>query len=1006
VSGAIATSFSAAFAQVTRDSSLGTVVTRNDTIFQITGGRPVGDNLFHSFSSFSVPDGEIADFLNNPTLSNIFARVTGGSASDIQGLIRAQGNTNLFLINPNGIIFGPNAQLNIGGSFVGTTANAIAFPGGAEFSLTSDVSPDNPLLTVNPSAFLFNQIAAQQANSIEVRGNLAVAPNQSLLLVGGTYSPTTTSTGKILIEGGSLNAPGGRVELGGVLGVGTGVETVGLSVDGNNLRLSFPDDIVRTDVSLTNGASVDVTAGGDGSISVNARNLDVVGGSSLRAGIKPLSGFVNAQAGDITLNATGTIKIDNGFIYNAVFGNGNGGNLTIDTGQLILKDGVVATASVSQGRAGNLTVTASDSVNLTATSPGGTVSVDIPVGSSFIHKNVSITVPIGLWAVSVDINRFINPNAISLFANLLPQPGGNAGNLTINTRQLLVQGGATVVASTVSNEQGGNLIVNAWESIQLSGTSSSGAPSGNLTIDNVIPSGLRNEALGSGPNGDLIVNTGRLIIQDGAFLTAGTAGGKPGGNLTVNASESVELIGTSSVNGIPSVLVSGTRRGGDSINLTINTERLIVRDGAVVSAGTSSVGRGGNLTVNAKDSVELIGTASVPLNPSAYNALLGDSGVSVFGVTAGRPVPSGLITGTAGQGDAGDAGNLTINTQRLVIRDGAQASVSTFGAGNAGSLTVNASSVELAGTSKDGHSPNDLIGSSLLTTAVSQGATGNGGNLTIETEQLIVRDGAAVSVSSEGSGDAGNLEVTSRDLLLDNRGVLRATTSSGEGGNIEVRSQDLILMRRNSEISTEAAGTGNGGDIKIDADFIVAVPSEDSDIVADAFEGNGGNIRITTQGIYGLEYRDRRTPKSDITASSDFGIDGIVEINTPDIDPNRGLVNLPVEPINTELAQGCQASGSQQPSKFVIIGRGGLPSNPKEALGDDAVEVDLVRRNPHRENRSRRDSSTNPTNNAPTQLVEAQGWVIGDNGEIILTATAPPITLGSSWQRAIECDTP
>jgi filamentous hemagglutinin family protein len=161
ISLGITTSRTSAFAQVTSDPSLGTVVTPNGTTFQITGGTTVGDtNLFHSFSSFSVPDGGIADFLNNSTLSNIFARVTGGSPSNIQGLIRSQGNTNLFLINPSGIIFGQNAQLNIGGSFVGTTANVIQFGNQGAF-IASTSQNDVSLLTVNPSAFLFNQLAAQ-----------------------------------------------------------------------------------------------------------------------------------------------------------------------------------------------------------------------------------------------------------------------------------------------------------------------------------------------------------------------------------------------------------------------------------------------------------------------------------------------------------------------------------------------------------------------------------------------------------------------------------------------------------------------------------------------------------------------------------------------------------------------------------------------------------------------------------------------------------------------------
>ena len=113
--------------------------------------------------------------------------------------------------------------------------------------------------------------------------------------------------------------------------------------------------------------------------------------------------------------------------------------------------------------------------------------------------------------------------------------------------------------------------------------------------------------------------------------------------------------------------------------------------------------------------------------------------------------------------------------------------------------------------------------------------------------------------------------------------------------------------------------------------------------IANAFQGNGGKINITDQGIFGLQYRDRPTPTtSDINASSEFGVDGAVKINTPNADPSQGLVSLPAVPIETEVAQACTLGGSQQQSEFVVTGRGGLPPNPTEALSSDAIQVDWV----------------------------------------------------------------
>ncbi len=997
-------SASRALAQITPDTTLGanpSVVTPNaqgnSTGDRIDGGVQRGANLFHSFLEFNVGQGQRVYFANPARIENIFSRVTGTNPSTILGTLGVNGGANLFFLNPNGIIFGQNAKLDVRGSFVGTTANSIEFGDRGFFSAST---PDNPsnLLTVNPSAFLFNQIAAQPVYSIEVNGATLSVPNgRSLLLLGGNISPTTNSTGGILINGGQLSAPGGRVELGGLGGLGT----VGLNVDGNNLILSFPNGVARTDISLINKAEVAVAADGGGSIAFNARNVDILEGSVLRAGIKPLSGSAGAQAGDIILKATGTINIDNGFIYNAAFDDGNGGNLSIDTRQLIIKDGVVATATFSQGRAGNLTVNASESVSLDSTSAEGTaflnISVDIPIGNRVLPTEVPVAAPIGLFAASLSLDDLIDSKKVpkNLRDNLLPQPGGNAGNLTVNTGRLLVQGGATVSASTTSPGRGGNLTVNASDSIKVSGTAANG-----------FPGGLRNETSGNGSGGDSVITTRQLIIQDGAWVTTGTGGEQPGGNLTVNASDSVELIGTSPI-GIPSVLGAGTQGAGDSQNLTINTRRLIVQDGAVVTAGTSNQGRGGTLTVNASESVELIGTAAIAADPDTFKKVIGNSGGSLFGVVDGRLFPSGLITGTS---DTGDAGSLTITTRRLVIRDGAQASVSTTGAGDAGRLTVRASEVELSGTSEDAKFPNSIIGSSLLTTAVSLGATGNGGELTIETGRLIVRDRAQVAVSNLGSGTAGNLEIKSDSILLDNQGKLTAETTSGNGGNITLQAQDILLMRHNAQISTNAGTAqagGDGGNITIDTPFIVAVPSENSDISANAYTGKGGRIDITTQGIFGIEFRDRPTRLSDITASSEFGVNGVVDINRPDVDPSQGLINLPTEVVDptTLVDNRCQIASRSTQSEFIITGRGGLPPNPNETLGEEGLLEDLgtppvVRVGEQDRRYTAQLASPSPP---PDRIVEAQGWIIGSNGKVILTAQSPTATPKHPWQTPASC---
>ncbi|HEY9830647.1 MAG TPA: filamentous hemagglutinin N-terminal domain-containing protein, partial [Stenomitos sp.] len=314
ISGAIASLPDCASAQVTADTTLGTIVTTpNGSTFEITGGTLVDGstlagtkNLFHSFSSFSIPSEGIGDFLNDPSINNILARVTGGTRSNIQGLIQAGGNANLFLMNPNGIIFGPGAELNIGGSFVATTANAIQFPGGGKFSVNSTVDSGNPLLAINPSAFFFNQIGNQPTPAIEVNNTILSVGSQgnpqSLLLLGGNVTINDAT-----LQG--FDGSGSDIQIGGFTGTGS----VELSFDNDNkLRLNLPETglptgIVGANISLTNGARVDVSTATD-----NAGNILLAGGTvDLSSGTQlDSSTFGAGDAGQVEIRATESVDLE------------------------------------------------------------------------------------------------------------------------------------------------------------------------------------------------------------------------------------------------------------------------------------------------------------------------------------------------------------------------------------------------------------------------------------------------------------------------------------------------------------------------------------------------------------------------------------------------------------------------------------------------------------------------------------------------------------------------
>ena len=290
-------------AQVVRDLSLPTPtkVTPSGNFFDVSEGTKAGANLFHSFESFSIPEDKIVRFINNETSTlNVISRVTGAFSSEIYGKIEAAGsspNFNLFLINPQGINFGPNAKLDIGGSFLATTSNSVKF--GYQGFLETANPNDPSLLSVNPSAFLFNVIRPQKITS---EASITVPSGNNILLLGGD----------IKLNGGSLIAPDGRIELGSLTGFGS----ANLNLNGRNLSLGFPDSIERSNISIANGAIVDVTDKGSGGISIFARNIEVSENSSIFSGIinplgenGPPTLASGISPGSIVLNATKEITI-------------------------------------------------------------------------------------------------------------------------------------------------------------------------------------------------------------------------------------------------------------------------------------------------------------------------------------------------------------------------------------------------------------------------------------------------------------------------------------------------------------------------------------------------------------------------------------------------------------------------------------------------------------------------------------------------------------------------
>jgi large exoprotein involved in heme utilization and adhesion len=343
------------------------------------------------------------------------------------------------------------------------------------------------------------------------------------------------------------------------------------------------------------------------------------------------------------------------------------------------------------------------------------------------------------------------------------------------------------------------------------------------------------------------------------------------------------------------------------------------------------------------------------------------------------------------------------------VTNGAQLIAGTRGQGDAGSVIILArDTVSFDGVGYGLNTEYEIVElpSAALSTVESQ-AVGNGGGINITAGSLSVTDAASLSTSSEGSGAAGSIEVAASSIRLESLALLSADTPAGQG-NIILHSGELVL-RRGSNITTDATGTATGGNITIDTDVLVAL--ENSDITANASEGPGGRVIIDAFGIFGTQFRAQRTPQSDITATSNLGpqLSGTVEINTPDVDPSQGLATLPAEVVDASglIASSCGAGGRQGESEFIVTGRGGLPPTPNDTLSAEAVLADWATLEPEKENRyGAQDTATNPTSAEPTQIVEAQGWIIDDKGSVVLTASAPTVTSDIPWLTQAYCHAP
>ncbi|BAY23134.1 filamentous hemagglutinin family outer membrane protein [Calothrix sp. NIES-2100] len=763
-----------------------------------------------------------------------------------------------------------------------------------------------------------------------------------------------------------------------------------------------------------------------GNIAISTKNFTINQGTLATQNIN------SPTVGNIKINASENINII-GVKSNLISissGSATGSNVEIETGTInILNGGFFGLQTINQETAGNLIINARNSINVigkdgtrassistqnTGTKNGGNLSI---FTEKLLVQDAGTIVTLGNQAkagnLSIQARESIDVINKGTINSLAIQLNGVAGDVLIDTKNLNLQNQSLVTSSSVGSQNpSGKVTVRAQESV---------------IIDNF--SQLASTSIGSGNAGEVNIFTDTLTISNKGAVASQTLGTASAENLNIYADNSVNLI----QGGIISTSSFGTGSAG---NLYIETKNLNIVDGnSSISTISSDAATLYKSLQNDPESDLAKLISLLPLNSRQFffesldaanqeSGIQGNSGNLTIRATESVNIANTGGISTAGAGKA-SGGTIFIDTRQLNLQNQGNIFTNILGSGNAGFLHIRATDALAAS------------GNSKIYTVAERNSTGNAGGILLQTDSLAITDRADVSSAtlgagrggdiqvqansffltntgrvnsiSEGTGNAGDIFIDITDKLQGNQGQITATSILSGGGDININAKD-IRLRNSSEITTSVFnGTGGGGNINVQSQVFVVL--EDSDILANADAGPGGNITINAPAFVaqyspsGLNPGDfsqfRGNNQVDISADSRLGQSGEVVINS--IDPSRGLAALPQVPVDSQIAEGCY-SPTQTEGKFIVTGRGGLPSNPKDVLTTDAVQVDWVTLKPKTENRSTASiNNQSAIASIPQPLIEATGWMVNEQGQLTLTANVPTVKPDSYSQQSATC---
>jgi len=810
--------FSHAASTITSDGTMGTTINQAGNIYNINGGTIKGTNQFHSFGLFSVWTGDTASFNGPSWIANIIGRITGGQQSIIDGTLRSTiTRANLYLLNPYGVLFGPNASLDVSGSFHVSTADYLRMTDGAKFY--ADLGKQSTLSTAPVAAFGF--LSNTPAPISIQESYLEVPEGKTLSIIGGDINITGGPTGWLL-------APSGRINIASVASPGEVIPVE--SRIAPDLQMSSFDRLGN--INLSNLAYLDVSSiSGSGTVVIRGGKL-LIENSSI---VADTLGDIDGAKKGIDIGIKEDLVANGTLIEASTSGIGQGGDIVINSGSMVMWNSKIESSTNGAGNSGNVEVY--------------TGSLGMGGGSQInTHNDWAISGNAGNLTVTADsifmTGAYDDPSGDQTRLSTRTMGSGRGGDLRVTTGSLEIRDGAKIETTVDGSGAGGNIDINA-ESILVSGENALGSTTGIHAL-----------TWGSGNAGRIRIDTGNLEVRSGEIDTSSYMWGfSPGraGDLEVTADR---ILLTGWLAGI-----HATGNDGGAGNIQIRAGRLEVTDGASILSTTGGSGTAGNIEVTA-NSILLSGSyVNLFYSAISSEALFGDStgAAGDIRINAQSLEVRDRAQIRAGTQGAGNGGNIEVKAESVLIKDGGGIDAYSSGSGSSGSIDVTAGNVVISGV-KDIFAAN-------ISADVGESGSGKGGAIRIATNNLEVKDGANISATSYGQGDAGSIIITAKDILLDGGSHFTAYISanargSGNAGDINIGTNTLE-MRGGAQIQAVTTAEGQGGSVRINAaDQVIlsgipgGVPggnqggNYNTGVLSSAYgSGSAGNIQVTAGNL-------------------------------------------------------------------------------------------------------------------------------------------------------------